>query len=426
MNYSKLIHEYLDGDLSPEKEDLLFSGLATSSEFRQEFNSQVKLQIIAQNDMRNISPPLASTSAIFSTLGFSMPSANYLTMHRAPKSQKYHFFNRAFTSLKNIMPNLLTTFIASAITGLILYLLLNGSFSSRMGTLASDIKSSIPVSSFVETTPSAQQSTNQQQDLTWLHDEIDGLKKQLRNNNSYWSNQFSLLAQTIAAGESQQENPAQDSQLASNDQTIPFNSYTTLQDFRPPRNEQLTAGFGTSINYTPIPNNIQVPQDGIDNTTMGLELHGIATISYPSIKINDGSNPWFSNASIGGFYKISKQHTVGLEVGQEKFGMKFNSIENGKEYQYTQNPMLIWYGAYYRYSATDLGWKDRFYPFTQIFAGASSVGPVGKLSVGLEYRLAQNVKLSLGIESKRLWYFLQDNTYTSDKTGVNYGISILY
>ena len=73
MNNSKLIHDYLDGKLQQPGQDMLFAELANNAELRNEFNQQMKMHMIAQNDMAMISPPAAATNAIFAELGFSIP-----------------------------------------------------------------------------------------------------------------------------------------------------------------------------------------------------------------------------------------------------------------------------------------------------------------------------------------------------------------
>lgn len=444
MNYPRLIHEYLDGGLASNMEDLLFLELAHNSDLRQEFNSQVKLQFISQNDMNNITPPLASTGAIFSSLGFTMPSTGLPGMQNtAMKGNAASFSQKAATSFRKIFPNVMTSVLTVAFTGIVLYFLFDYSFTNRLENLSADIKSNIPVSSSIET-PSSNTSESVIGELSALREEISSLKKQLLHNNR----NNNIFASSIPAKE-QNSNPYSSDNNAgfvSHNTSINDNSddnvpvYLALQEsgYNPnnqyfelfmPQYDAVYTFQGEPITYIPITTEIKIPtgfDEFTDNTNWGLEFRGIASSSNPSVKINDASNSMFANSSIGVFYRIAKQHSVGIETGQESFGMSFYTIEDGNQYLYEQNPMLWWYGAFYRYSATNLGYKQILYPFAQVFAGASSIGPIGKLNIGLEYRPIENISLSIGLETKRLWYVIQDNNYSTNKTGVNYGISILY
>ncbi|MER3329310.1 MAG: hypothetical protein RIF34_07010, partial [Candidatus Kapaibacterium sp.] len=74
MSYNQMIHEYLDTGLKQPQEDALFQALASDQALRVDFQQQLSIMKIASNDMNSISPPIETTSAVFSSLGFSIPS----------------------------------------------------------------------------------------------------------------------------------------------------------------------------------------------------------------------------------------------------------------------------------------------------------------------------------------------------------------
>ena len=77
MSYSKIIHQYLDTGVDGSTEEMLFAKLANDEALRSEFNRQVQLHLIAQNDMNSISPPMDVTSGIFKSLGFEIPTHEF-------------------------------------------------------------------------------------------------------------------------------------------------------------------------------------------------------------------------------------------------------------------------------------------------------------------------------------------------------------
>jgi hypothetical protein len=124
MDYSKLIHEYLDGELNTPLEDALFAGLSTNTELRTEFSQQIKLHIVAQNDMGAISPPTESTNKIFSSLGFSIPTGDYLNRiaHSSDAKKKIGPIALIF---KKHLATIATAIISIALTSFVYTVFLN-------------------------------------------------------------------------------------------------------------------------------------------------------------------------------------------------------------------------------------------------------------------------------------------------------------
>ncbi len=49
MDYSRMIHDYLDGELDQMQQDILFAELATNQDMRVDFSQQVKLQVVGDD-----------------------------------------------------------------------------------------------------------------------------------------------------------------------------------------------------------------------------------------------------------------------------------------------------------------------------------------------------------------------------------------
>ncbi|MFW5701359.1 MAG: anti-sigma factor family protein, partial [Bacteroidota bacterium] len=65
MDYTKLIHEFVDGTLSPEHEEELFASLRSNDELRSELKQQMAIKSAVRSDTKAFTPSAASTMAIF-------------------------------------------------------------------------------------------------------------------------------------------------------------------------------------------------------------------------------------------------------------------------------------------------------------------------------------------------------------------------
>ena len=75
MDYSELLHDFLDGELNPVHEDTLFSALQTNESLRLEMKDLLEMRRAVEADKVAFMPSATSTNAIFSQLGFAAPAA---------------------------------------------------------------------------------------------------------------------------------------------------------------------------------------------------------------------------------------------------------------------------------------------------------------------------------------------------------------
>lgn len=69
-DYTKLIHDYLAGELSSEDEARLFEGLSRNPEWREEMQLQLQMERAMEKDLRSIAVPSSAATAVFTGLGF--------------------------------------------------------------------------------------------------------------------------------------------------------------------------------------------------------------------------------------------------------------------------------------------------------------------------------------------------------------------
>jgi len=187
-----------------------------------------------------------------------------------------------------------------------------------------------------------------------------------------------------------------------------------------------------SITLSKIPSSMPdvvsiVPQEPYySDSRISLSVRGFSNSSDMKINVPSGSNPWFNNMALGADYHIGKGHSFGFEVGQENFPQEFTRTLWGEDLKYKQNPLLLWYGASYKYSMHNIFIPEILYPYIQVFGGATTVGPIGRVQIGLNYKPDSKVTLNLGVEALSLWYNVQGTVYDSKKLGLTYGLSINY
>lgn len=73
MDYSELLHDWIDGTLASHHEEAVFIALSRQPELRTELQDLIRIRAAVQNDIEAFTPSPADTSAIFGRLGFSVP-----------------------------------------------------------------------------------------------------------------------------------------------------------------------------------------------------------------------------------------------------------------------------------------------------------------------------------------------------------------
>ena len=428
MSYSKLIHDYLDGELAQTEQDRLFTELAHNSDARLEFNQQMKLHMIAQNDMSSIAPPVATTNSIFSQLGFSIPPAGF--NGGAASSAIGHGVGASLLLFfRKYSGNIMTAFIGALLTGFILYYLLNfnmNSIQSNDNTTAAQLRD-IPAVSSVEKEPSAVSlaSASERDNLTDRDVERminAAMNKYMTQIDNYYKNYFTTL--NISNENNKDKN--NDLALTTNDRNIPVNTNPNgnllyLFPDNTAKIQPTTTESSLQLNKTAIE-----PVPVSDNSMFNMSFRSYTSHSNVNVNVPSQSNPWFSNVGFGVSYNLSKYHALGLEVGQEAFPQSFIRDLYGEQLSQQQNPMLVWFGASYRYSMINLFIPEVLYPYAEVLGGMTKVGPLSRAQIGLQFRPDKRVTFNLGAEGAILWYNVQGKVYDTRKLGLTYGVSIHY
>jgi hypothetical protein len=115
--------------------------------------------------------------------------------------------------------------------------------------------------------------------------------------------------------------------------------------------------------------------------------------------------------------------SFGAEFGNEPFSQIYLNSANSTEY--TQTPNVTYFGVAARYDANQ--WKIlNIHPVAQLFAGGSSLGPLTRLNMQLEYNGIKYLGIYCGIEGGFLLYSDQGKWLSSKKVGAIFGANFKF
>ncbi len=157
-----------------------------------------------------------------------------------------------------------------------------------------------------------------------------------------------------------------------------------------------------------------------------VQIRGLAGRSYPAPTLASQSEPWFRDVAVALLRDLGPDARIGVEAGQEAFAQTFVGSEGGVRVHYRQNPMLPWGGAALQLRPEGIVPYDAVRPFLQLVAGGTSVGALGRATIGLSYTPEERVSFMIGADGAALLYRIESTWYLTRKLGVTYGVSLAF
>ncbi len=440
MNNSYLIHKYIDEGLNAEQEKLLFSELATSSTFREEFHRQMRIHIVASKDMNSILPPPELKNSIFAAVGFSGAVAtepttieqNSSTIPPKNNQATKGFPKIAFLALVALLSVVLTVAVYetmiiertnanSIIVANIDYDATKIEKNLNNGTDASlsNLPSNIPVIENYNTysnnaalldnanTSSNRNNTTSQNNLLIVNsnnhstseqkDNLEGISKDASNipphkiHNSPLNDAGNFYSQELLANNNDKMLNSLNSQRFGSNRIVPIREIGTLLEELGRSDSKYVIVFEHSANQV------------------------LPKLNNFNKKANE-----FDNLSISGIYRLDENNSIGLEVSYQSYAQEFPVVIGEQKFTQIQNPQLFAITPFYRFS-TRIG--DYFKPYLQAGVGATSIGPISKIVVGSEVKLVGSLKANIGYGATALIYNVNDELFSTKKFGFVYGIS---
>ncbi|ROL57196.1 hypothetical protein D9V86_12330 [Bacteroidetes/Chlorobi group bacterium ChocPot_Mid] len=385
MSYSRLIHEYLDSQLDAVNEDVLFAELAKNSDLRVEFNQQVQLQNVAMSDMRTISPPTESTNTIFNSLGFSIPSGDYLR-RIAPNPDASIAVRPVGTAVSRFFKKHIATVAAVIITASLttaVFMLTDNRFASQPENKnIAQVQNDIPVISSKDNTNQAIQKGNNFA-YSGISNAIKNIPNSQESNNSNSSNQ-SLDEKPVNLASMFTEA----SQVSTTDK---ISSLKMINNNNPVNNEIID----------PFVNTLKLqPSNNFSDGKIAIILTYANKSSNVAVDIN-GQNLDYNLTAV---YKLNDNLYIGMTAGSEQFAMRF--IKEGYEYQ--KLPNLSYLGLTVKgvlplKDFNEIG--NLLTPYIQLTGGSTNLGWfMGKLQTGLTLTPYSKWAVNVGWEYSTFLY----------------------
>ncbi len=157
--------------------------------------------------------------------------------------------------------------------------------------------------------------------------------------------------------------------------------------------------------------------------TVEISLRGIAPTSFQNTSF-EAPNQSFSNWGATVFYIADENNALGIEAGYDKWVQVYDGKEGDTSVRYEQHFNALTMGLAYRHLFSSQEWLSGAQPFLQAGVGATAVGPMGKLALGLRYSLMSNVSVSAGFEASLLAYQYKGSVFSSQRAGFVYSINV--
>ncbi len=420
MSYSKLIHEYLDSQLNAVNEDVLFAELAKNSDLRVEFNQQVQLQNVAMTDMRTITPPAESTNAIFTSLGFTIPSSDYLrrimpnsggSISMRPAGSAVSQFFRKYAS--TVAAVIITASLTTAV-----FMLTDNRFATTptANENIAQVKKDIPVVSSQEKSDIA---IVKQSNLT-------NITRTQRNTFANISDNSANQTQQIV-----DDNSPNIAGLFQNSPSVKTNSSDEPTINLMGTNSNTRSGFVNNDVYDPFFSALNIePAQNFNDGNVAVIFSYSDQASNVSVAA-PGQSFAGNNFNVTTLYKINDHWYVGASFGAEQFALKYtqNIKGEGEGYQWQQMPSLGYIGLTTRFA---LPLKDYFEygdlitPYLQIFGGTTNAyGFLAKGQAGITLTPYNKLAINIGYEIATYSYKIE-KTENIFKNGFVFGAGLSF
>lgn len=367
---SRMLHAFMDGELGSPQEEALFQKLSSDPALRAEMQDHLAIRKAVQHDIEAYTPPASATAAIFTTLGFTIPSSSVTAGAAATAAAE------GGSMLRSMWVSAASSALAVA-TAVLLYMQFPvaldaiGTVVERVVSSPSDVvvvEESAPISDLAVTTHrrSAPAAAAPVSSTAAVVEEREVTMRDM---------------QLLAAALSEPEAPGR------------------------VRGEQVYF-------YDLLP------------TPDGLTFHArnVALRSDPAPSVVSQSEPWFRNVNLGLMYALDDHHAIGIEGGRESFSQHFTGLENGMGVRYEQNPLAYWATAVYQFTGEPL--LPHVHPFLQLQAGgAFEIGGLGRATLGIKFRPFDRIAVIAGAEGSLMVYRFQSNWFSTNKVGMTYGLS---
>ncbi|MGE3802430.1 MAG: hypothetical protein AB7H80_15545 [Candidatus Kapaibacterium sp.] len=455
MNYSELLHDFVENSLSTQHEETLFQALAVDEELRFELKYLLTLRDTIREDEEAGFVPLATTDSIFRTLGYTAPIA--VGAGGGVAASQIGLISLIKTWGGYLVASLVGTLLATSV-----FLMVDDKreivYADR-GTTATE--------NSVEASPSVTPPT---QAANSASIETDGVQERitpsasrgvqqgahtepLRNQGTSRSTERQITKTTQSTERSKTssattpEVPSLSAESTSVDpvaNTALTTSDSKSADTQESRNDNREVVANTiapiyetdniteprssaSRSVEKVDNSVHDPVNYIKQQPAPFSAHvrGITVpVDLKTSKLQlPVADPGLENFALGISYPLNPNFSVVLEGGKESYLLSFTTPkDDGRVFLHEVQPSLIWGGVGLRYNLLT---TSSFTPFSQLMIGGSTdAGLMGRGMIGANWGLTNNIGLTAGVEYSLVGYRYLGDLNFSDRLGLTYGLTI--
>ena len=421
---SEMLNLYIDGELDSTNELSLFSELAKNEELRTEMRELLAIRESVNKDVEAFTPPLSATKAVYTALGFSLPT-NVL----APTIATV-----AGTTLSVILKKIWAPALAAVVATIVTTFVVTSIYDNNEPN-----NSNIPqIVSKESVTSNGVDDSNVNQNITNGTTNANDIK-----STGYENNRNRVSQKNTNSISTDRTNIQNETQLAQTQQLIADNNETT--DIKNTQDELVAVSLIENSNIIANQNHSNnklnsatqknpiaspailspiIPEINSGEKMFCLQLRGLSAFSFPENNVPSKTSPFFSNMSLGLLFQKVYGLNIGVEFGQEQFAQQFYNTQNNRKELIKQNPMTFW-GALAIKGEFDakLEFLGNAQPFTQLSLGYCEQGPLSKIITGLQWHSSDyGYGMNIGIEGALLLYNHQNVLYSTEKIGISYGL----
>jgi hypothetical protein len=446
-DFNERLQSYLDGELDESEQKELFNQLGEDITLQSELRSMIKLESMLRSTNDTVAPQALKSSIMSTIASIPLPTgavaqAGSTLATAATTTSANTVLEGSRIISKSVIASLpFLAGVGGALLGGLIswYALTNGVDSNSSNTITNDsnaIYRQLYASESLQLTNLRQQLSSKEQLIKQLTASLsanttanrDLLRQLGRLNNEVRTLRSTLDDQNTRNEELVAKAEKNNSQLAS---ALASYDGNTNGSFQPSSAQVQPASIITEKRIIEERNHVVPLLTSAQGTTVltgtngfQIDVRGYSMRSFPSVNVSSLVSPPLNSLALGVRWSFAKEHSVGLEIGQENVLQKYTSELNGVPFAIEQNYLAVWGGASYQYSPERIFGQDHITPFARAVVGGTQLGPMTRSVLGLNVNITPVLRLTGGAEGAVFFYQEQSNWFSTSKLGWTIGVGM--
>lgn len=409
-----LIDLFVDGEADDIQQATLFQALANDSDLQEEFNSAIRIRTAVDNSRALINTPPAVTQQLFSQIGIAPPAATTITGVGGSVG--------GGAKLLSVLQTALIPTISAIGGAAIMAIVMVGLQAPNDSVPAQNLATHTEVESLKPAETTATDSPKNVSDA--------GSRPYAANSASHNDEFPANFTQNSGAARPHNSlhSGAYLTDLNENSSTPPPIVHEAIETAQPiawfadsaPAYTNDNAFDQSMYNETEFDyfNNFAL-LDQTEYSDISIRMRGLSSLKFlPKQAFAVDANPLINNFGIAALYRMSENHSIGIELGQETFPLFILNADNVFE----ESPRLQWAGLTYQYEMDRITALSGIQPFFNIVIGGSRSGPLFKSVIGMKYPVSHRLSVMLGVEGTMQSYRRLAVWLNARKLGATYGL----